>query len=161
MTQPEAHWLLLVQRQLWTARKEACNAVWTTWMRSRTPEARLATRRNLRDLLWRAWTMAWTRPQIAPTQSSPVPSGCIVIPTGLQMLGVRSLRDEYIRARARAFSHHSPRSGLSKALWSWLGFRRVIDFDRIHPGTRSREAAGLSTPASARNRKKSRGGKKS
>ena len=78
------------------------------------------------------------------------------------MLGMRSLRDEYIRVRARAFTNHTPRAcGLSKALWSWLGYRRVIDFDCIHSGARSPETAGLSTPASARHRKKPRGGKKS
>jgi len=158
MSQSTARWLLLTQRQLWAARKTSCNAVWAGWMRSRTPEARLATRRKLRGLLWRAWT----HPQIAPPQSSPVPRGCTVIPTGLQVLGMRSFRDEYIRTRARALSQHSPRAcGLSKALWSWLGFRRVIDFDRTHKAARSPETAGLVTPTSARGHKKSRGGKKS
>jgi len=104
--QSAARWLLLTQRQLWAARKTSCNAVWAGWMRSRTPEARLATRRKLRGLLWRAWT----HPQIAPPQSSPVPRGCTVIPTGLQVLGMRSFRDEYIRTRARALSQHSPRA---------------------------------------------------
>ena len=156
--QSAARWLLLTQRQLWAARKATCNAVWAAWMRSRTPEARLATRCKLRDLLWRAWT----HPQIEPPPSSPVPRGCTVIPTGLQVLGMRSFRDEYIRTRARAFSYHSPRArGLSKALWSWLGFRRVMDFDRTHKAARSPETAGLSTPTSARSRKKTRGGKKS
>jgi len=65
-------------------------------------------------------------------------------------------------ARARALSNHSLRArGLSKALWSWLGFRRVTDFDRTHKAARSPETAGLGTSISARSRKKSRGGKKS
>ena len=38
MSQTAARWQLLVQRQLWAARKETCNAVWTDWMRSRNPE---------------------------------------------------------------------------------------------------------------------------
>ena len=86
---------------------------------------------------------------------------------GLQVLGARSLRDEYILARTRALIHHPSirshfrASGLRKALWSWLGFQRVMDFDRTHKVARSPETAGLTTPTSARNLKKSRGGKKS
>ena len=77
-----------------------------------------------------------------------------------------SLRDEYILARARALTNHPSMrshraSGLSKALWSWLGFRRAMDFDRTYPAARSREAAGLIPPTSSRIRKKSRGGKMS
>ena len=62
MSQTAARWQLLVQRQLWAARKETCNAVWTDWMRSRDPEKRLAVLRKLRGLLW----LAWTRPQFEP-----------------------------------------------------------------------------------------------
>ena len=155
-SQSAARWLLLAQRQLWAARKATCNAVWTAWARSRTPEARRATRLKLRGLLWRAWT----RPQIEPPPLSS-PPGCHAIPVGLQVLGARSLRDEYILTRARAFTHHV--RGGSRALWRWLGFRREIDFNLIHVGdARSPEAAGLVTPASNRHRnKKSRGGKKS
>ena len=156
-----ARWQLLTQRLFWTARKATCNTVWTAWMRSRTPEARLEARRKLRGVLWREWT----RPQIEPPPSPPLPPGCRVLPTGLQVLGARSLRDEYISARVRAFTHHPSirslrASGLSKALWSWLGFQRVMDFDRTHKAARSPATAGLSTPTSARGRKKSRSGKK-
>jgi hypothetical protein len=85
---------------------------------------------------------------------------------GLQVLGSRSLRDDYILARARAFTNHPSirslrASGLSKAIWSWLGFRRAMDFDRTHSAARSREVAGLNTPTSNRSRKKTRGGKSS
>jgi len=156
-----ARWQLLVQRWLWTARKASCNAIWTAWMRSRTPEARLEVRRKLRGLLWREWT----RPQVDPPSTPSLPPGCRALPTGLQVLGARSLRDEYILARVRAFTHHPSirslrASGLSKALWSWLGFQRAIDFDRTHKAARSPETAGLNTPTSARGRKKSRSGKK-
>lgn len=155
-----ARWQLLTRRLLWTARKSTCNTVWTAWMRSRTPEARLETRRKLRGLLWREWT----RPQIEPPPSPSLPPGCRALPAGLQVLGARSLRDEYILTRARAFTHHPSirshrASGLSKALWSWLGFQREMDFDRTHKAARSPETAGLTTPTSARNRKKTRGGK--
>jgi hypothetical protein len=157
-----ARWQLLAKRLLWTARKATCNTVWTAWMRSRTPEARLEARRRVRDVLWREWT----RPQIEPPPSPSLPPGCRALPAGLKVLGARSLRDEYILARARAFTNHpSIRSlhacGLSKALWSWMGFQREMDFDRTHKAARSPETAGLSTPTSARGRKKSRGGKKS
>jgi len=153
--QSVARWQLLAQRMLWTARKDSCNAVWTRWMRSRTPEAQLEARRKLRSLLWREWT----RPQIDPPSTPTSLPGGHVLPMGLQVLGARSLRDEYVLARVRAFTNHSSirllrASGLRKALWAWLGFRRVIDFDRTHSVTRSPETAGLSTPGSARNRKK-------
>ena len=128
-------------------------------MCSRTHEARLEVRRKLRGLLWREWT----RRQIEPPLLPPLPAGCKGLADGLQVLGARSLRDEYILARARALTNHPSMrshraSGLSKALWSWLGFRRAMDFDRTYPAARSREAAGLIPPTSSRIRKKSRGG---
>lgn len=160
--QSEARWQLLTQRLLWTARKETCNAVWTGWMRARSPEAveaKLAARRKLRDLLLPWLWHEWTRPRIEPP---PLNALSDLAPTGLQVLGPRSLRDEFIRARARALCNHlSGPIDDSKALWAWLGFQCVIDFDRTHPGARSREEAGLRIPSSARNRKTSRGGKKS
>jgi len=88
-----------------------------------------------------------------------------VIPTGMQVLGPLSLRDGYILARARALVKHPSVSGfrhasMRKALWAWLGFSRHLDFDRIHPATRSHEEAGLTTPSSARrHKKKTRGGR--
>ena len=127
---------------------------------------KLDVRRKLRGLLWREWT----RPQIGPPPQRPLPPGCTTLPKGLQVLGSRSLRDDYILARARAFlraftNHPSIRSlrasGLSKAIWSWLGFRRAMDFDRTYTAARSREMAGLITPTSNRSRKKTRGGKSS
>jgi len=164
-----ARWLLLVQRKLWTARKETCNAVWTDWMRTRTPEARQAVMRKLRGLLWRAWI----RPQFEPPLTSPLPKGATRILTGLQMLGARSLRDEYVLARVRAFTRHPSMASvrschLSKALWSWMGYRRKLDFDHQwgwktpHSVVRNAMAADITTPAEARDRKKkSRSGKKS
>ena len=132
-------------------------------MRTRTPEARLETRRKLRGLLWREWT----RPQIEPPPLTVFSqaSGIRVTLTGLQIFGARSLRDEYILTRARAFTHHPSlrshrASGLTKASWSWLGFQREMDFDRTHKAARSPETAGLGTPTSARSRKKTRSGKK-
>ena len=132
-------------------------------MRTRTPEARLEARRKVRDVLWREWTRPQIEPPPLPTVSPGSPMR--VIATGLQVIGARSMRDEYILKRARALMHHPQvrgfrHSGMSKALYAWLGFRRVIDFDRIHPAARSREEAGLNTPTSARSRKKTRGGKK-
>lgn len=159
-----ARWLLLTQRQLWAVRKASCNAVWTAWMARPRKVARPEVRRKLRDLLWREWT----RPQIEPpTLTSP--RGWRAIPTGLQVLGARSLRDEYIRERTRALCLRvgGRADGMSKALWAWMGHRRKLDFDHSMgwnsplAGTRSPETAGLVTPASARNRKKaSRGGSK-
>jgi len=169
LSQLTARWRLLTQRLLWTARKESCNAVWTAWMRSRTSEARLAVLRQLRGLLWRAWT----RPQFEPPLTSPLPKGATRIPTGLQMLGARSLRDDYVLARVRAFTQHPSMASvrschLSKALWSWMGYRRKLDFDHQwgwktpHSVVRNATAADITTPAEARDRKKkSRGGKKS
>ena len=154
-----ARWKLLTQKLVWRAHRIILDSTFTAWRLSRTPEARLEVRRKLRSLLWREWTRARTDAPSSPT--APPGSRMVVIPTGMQVLGSRSLRDDYILARARAFISHTNAQGSSRALWSWLGFRRVIDFDRIHPGTRSRETAGLTTPASTRNRKKSRGGQKS
>jgi len=94
------------------------------------------------------------------------PARMHAISTGLQVLGMRSLRDEYIRARVRAFIYHPSirshrASGTSKALWAWLGFRRAMDFDRTYTAARSREMAGLITPTLNRSRKKTRGGQRS
>ena len=89
------------------------------------------------------------------------------------MLGMRSLRDEYMLARVRAFTQHPSMASLrrchpSKALWSWMGYRRKLDFDHQwgwktpHSMVRNAMAADITTPAEARDRKKkSRGGKKS
>ena len=73
-------------------------------MCSRTPEARLEARRKVRNVLWREWT----RPQIEPPPLTPISPetarmGMRAIPSGLhlQILGARSLRDEYILKRAR------------------------------------------------------------
>eukprot|EP00310_Coccolithus_braarudii_P015575 CAMPEP_0183341034 /NCGR_PEP_ID=MMETSP0164_2-20130417/7383_1 /TAXON_ID=221442 /ORGANISM="Coccolithus pelagicus ssp braarudi, Strain PLY182g" /LENGTH=268 /DNA_ID=CAMNT_0025511265 /DNA_START=206 /DNA_END=1013 /DNA_ORIENTATION=+ len=155
--QSAARWLLLTQRQLWAARKASCNAVSAGWMRSQTPEARPATRRKLRDLLWRAWT----HPQIEPPQSSSVPRGCTVILTRLQVLGMRSFRDEYIRARQSSLQSLASRSRALQGSMVMAGLPAGDDFDRTHKAARSPETAGLGTSISARSRKKSRGGKKS
>ena len=168
MASPQlARWQLLAQRLLWTARKVACSTVWTAWMRSRTPEARLEARRRVRNVLW----CEWTRPHIEPppvTVLSPEATRMgmrVGPPSGLQILGARSLRDEYILKRARALLHLPAvrglrHAGMSKTLWAWLGFRQEMDFNRIHKAARSPETAGLTTPTSARSRKKTRGGKK-
>jgi len=156
-----ARWKLLVQRQLWWDRKDTVNNFWTSYRRS-LEEARLEARRKLRGLLWREWT----RPLIEPPPSPRILPGCTAISTGLQVLGMRSLRDEYIRARVRAFIYHPSirshrASGTSKALWAWLGFRRAMDFDRTYTAARSREMAGLIAPTSNRSRKKTSGGQRS
>ena len=89
------------------------------------------------------------------------------------MLGMRSLRDEFMLARVRAFTQHPSMAALrlchlSKALWSWMGYRRKLDFDHQwgwktpHSMVRNAAAADITTPAEARTRKKkSRGGGKS
>lgn len=97
-------------------------------MRSRNPEARLEVRRKLRSLLWRAWR---TRPQFEPPPLTVFSSasGIRAVPAGLQILGPRSLRDEYILARAGAFHTQAYGThGHTKAIWSWL--RRK---DLTHP----------------------------
>ena len=158
-----ARWQLLSKRLLWTARKATVNAVWTAWMRSRTPEARQEVRLKLRTLLWRAW--ACPQPDSTPGPSlSPASRTSTLPPMGPQVLGALSLRDRYIRARTRAFINHlHPQvQGVfaCKALWTWLGFRQKMDFDRTYKAARSPETAGLTTPTSARNRKKTRSGRK-
>ena len=158
-----ARWKLLISRKLWTARKATCDAVWAAWMRSRCPEARQEVRLKLRTLLWRAW--ACPQPDGAPGPSfSPASRTSTLPPMGPQVLGALSLRDRYIRARTRAFINHlHPQvQGVfaCKALWTWLGFRQKMDFDRTHKAARSPETAGLTTPTSARNRKKTRSGRK-
>jgi hypothetical protein len=83
---------------------------------------------------------------------------------GKEVLGALSLRDKYILARTRAFINHLHPQVLGvfacKALWTWLGFRQKMDFDRTHKPARSPETAGLTTPTSARSRKKTRSGRK-
>jgi len=96
-----ARWQLLSKRLLWTARKDTCNAIWTAWMRSRDPEARLEARRKVRNVFWREWTRPQIEPPPLPTVSPGSPMR--VIATGLQVIGARSMRDEYILKRSRAF----------------------------------------------------------
>ena len=127
------------------------------WERSRTPEAQLETRRKWRALLWGEWTRA----RFAPPPTAAVPAGCVSIPSGLQLLGARSLRDEYFLSRARALSRAAGISGCSYDIAGWLrqpGLRQAPS-NRTAGAKTSQGAAGLLTPVSSRNRKKkSRGG---
>ena len=146
-------WGLLTNRALWQARKETCTRV----VRERREERKLEARRKLRELL-RPWALReWARPQIEPPPIS-CPAGSRPLLSGLQVLGMRSRRDEYILARARALLDHlsiphrlTPGLpvGVAKHLWSWLGFRYVAAFHRKHPATAS---------PGDRSRKKSRRG---
>jgi hypothetical protein len=150
-SQSAARWSLLTKPLLWRVRRTHLDATFTAWMRTR-----LEARRMLRSVLWREWT----RPQIEPpplTVLSPA-SGIRVIPTGLQILGARSLRDEYILKRSRALLHRVfDGTGPTRAIWWWLSRRDLARDSTPTLGARSPGAAGLTTPVSARNRKKPRG----
>lgn len=139
-SQSTARWLLLTHRLLWAARKVSCNAVWTAWMRHRQVV------HKLRSLLWREWT----RPQIEPpAHIGPPGSRLRARCQGLLMLGQRSLRDEYILVRARAFARHC--SGGSRHVSGWLRQRAVMADPTASPGA--------ATPASKVRTRMPRGGR--
>jgi hypothetical protein len=151
-----ARWTLLAQRLVRDARRLTRDSTHAAWKRSRTPEAQLEARRKWRTLLWREWT----RPRFAPPPMPVLPAGCIRIPTGVQVLGARSLRDEYLLSRARALSRAAGIS-VSYDIARWLRQPRLrqAPSNRIAGAKTSPETAGLSTPVSSRSRKKkSRGG---
>ena len=109
VSQPTARWQLLSHRLLWTARKASCDSVWTTWMRHRQAV------HKLRSLFWREWT----RPHIEPpAHIGPPGSRLRARCQGLLVLGQRSLRDDYILGRTRAFAKHC--SGGSRFISGWL-----------------------------------------
>ena len=95
-----ARWKLLTQHLVHNARRTIRDSTHDAWKRSRTPEAQLEARRKWRALLWREWT----RPRFVPPPMPALPAGCVRILTGVQVLGARSLRDEYFLSRARALS---------------------------------------------------------
>ena len=151
-----ARWKLLTQRLTQNARQATLDSTHAAWKRSRTPEAQLEARRKWRALLWREWT----RPRFVPPPMPALPAGCVRIPTGVQVLGARSLRDEYLLSRARALSRAADIS-VSYDIAGWLrqpGLR-LAPSNRTAGAKTSQGAAGLLTPVSSRNRKKkSRGG---
>ena len=151
-----ARWTLLTQRLMRNARRMIRDSTHDAWKRSRTPEAQQEARRKWRALLWREWT----RPRFVPPPMPVLPAGCVRIPTGVQVLGARSLRDEYLLSRARALSRAAGIS-VSYDIARWLrqpGLRQAPS-NRSAGAKTSQETAGVSTPVSSRNRKKkSRGG---
>lgn len=151
-----ARWTLLTQRLMRNARRMIRDNTHDTWKRSRTPEAQLEARRKWRALLWGEWT----RPRFVPPPMPVLPAGCVRIPTGVQVLGVRSLRDEYLLSRARALSLAAGiTASYDIARWLRQPALRQAPSNRTAGAKSSPETVGLSTPASSRNRKKkSRGG---
>ena len=151
-----ARWTLLTRRLVWNARRTIRDSTHSAWKRSRTPEAQLEARRKWRALLWREWT----RPRFVPPPMPALPAGCVRILTGVQVLGARSLRDEYLLSRARALSRAAHIS-VSYDIARWLrqpGLRQAPS-NRAAGAKTSQETAGVSTPVSSRSRKKkSRGG---
>ena len=151
-----ARWTLLTQRLVRDARRTILDSTHLAWKRSRTPEAQLEARRKWRALLWREWT----RPRFVPPPMPALPAGCVRILTGVQVLGARSLRDEYLLSRARALSRAAHIS-VSYDIARWLrqpGLRQAPS-NRAAGAKTSQETAGVSTPVSSRSRKKkSRGG---
>ena len=85
---------------------------------------------------------------------------CVRILMGVEVLGARSLRDEYLLSRARALSRAAHIS-VSYDIARWLrqpGLRQAPS-NRAARAKTSQETAGVSTPVSSRSRKKkSRGG---
>ena len=152
-----ARWTLLTQRLVRDARRTILDSTHSAWKRSRTPEAQLETRRKWRALLWGEWTRA----RFAPPPMPALPAGCVRIPSGVQVLGARSLRDEYLLSRARALSRAAGISVSYDDIARWLrqpGLRQAPS-NRTAGAKTSQETAGVSTPVSSRNRKKkSRGG---
>lgn len=151
-----ARWKLLTQHLVRNARRTIRDSTHDAWKRSRTPEAQLEARRKWRALLWREWT----RPRFVPPPMPVLPAGCVRIPSGVQVLGARSLRDEYLLSRARALSRAAGIS-VSYDIARWLrqpGLRQAPS-NRTAGAKTSPGTAGLSTPVSVRSRKKkSRGG---
>ena len=129
-------WLPLTRRLLRKHRKESRDALWTSWLRARLSH-RSEVQRKLRDLLWRAWTL----PQFGSS-------------SGNQDL---SHRDKYRRASFRGAC-----ALMSVRITAVIQAQDEIlstcpEPDRPSLPTRGVDEAGLTTPASARRGKKSRG----
>ena len=140
VSQSTAHWQLLTSRLLWTVRKATCNSAWTAWMRHRQAV------HKLRGLLWREWT----RPHIAPpAHIGPPGSRLRARCQGLMVLGQRSLRDDYILERARAFTRYC--SGGSREISGWLRQRAAMVDSMASPGA--------ATPVPKVRNRMSRGGR--
>ena len=146
-----ARWKLLTQRLTQNARQAILDSTHAAWKRSRTPEAQREARRKWRALLWREWT----RPRFAPPPMPVLPAGCVRILTGVQVLGARSLRDEYFLSRARALSRAAGIS-VSYDIARWLRQPRLrqAPSNRTVGAKTSQGTAGVSTPVSSRSRKK-------
>jgi hypothetical protein len=141
-----ARWKLLTQHLVHNARRTIRDSTHDAWKRSRTPEAQLEARRKWRALLWREWT----RPRFVPPPMPALPAGCVRILTGVQVLGARSLRDEYLLSRARALSRAADIS-VSYDIARWLrqpGLRQAPS-NRAAGAKTSQETAGVSTPVSS------------
>jgi hypothetical protein len=84
-----------------------------------------------------------------------LPAGCVRILTGVQVLGARSLRDEYFLSRARALSRAAGIS-VSYDIARWLRQPRLrqAPSNRTVGAKTSQGTAGVSTPVSSRSRKK-------
>ena len=129
----------------------------SAWKRSRTPEAQLEARRK-----WGAPCCGENGPGrgLCRLRCPRYRRACVRILMGVEVLGARSLRDEYLLSRARALSRAAHIS-VSYDIARWLrqpGLRQAPS-NRAAGAKTSQETAGVSTPVSSRSRKKkSRGG---
>lgn len=161
-TQRAAKWKPMVQKMIWSIRREARDEIWCSWMRSGI------ARVKLRAVFWRAWTT----PSDAVRETIRPPTPRCSKSTNLLEV---SPRDRCILRRARLLSLAVPRASEQRHVEGWLGLvqeniRPISDDEgtehdgdtaaapgRVPP--RTREAAGLNTPASSQRggNKKTRG----
>jgi len=105
-----ARWKLLTQRLVWRANRLLLDSTFTSWRLLRQ-----SARQKIRRAVWREWT----RPHIEPpTHIGPPGSRLRAKSQGLLVLGLRSHRDDYILARARALARHC--TGGPRTLSGWL-----------------------------------------
>jgi hypothetical protein len=139
------------------SRRTIRDSTHSAWKRSRTPEAQLEARRK-----WGAPCCGENGPGrgLCRLRCPRYRRACVRILTGVEVLGARSLRDEYLLSRARALSRAAHIS-VSYDIARWLrqpGLRQAPS-NRAAGAKTSQETAGVSTPVSSRSRKKkSRGG---
>jgi hypothetical protein len=159
--QRAAKWMPMVQKMIWSIRREARDEIWCSWMRSGI------ARVKLRSVFWRAWTTP--SDAVRATIRPPTPQR----PKSTNLLEV-SPRDRFILCRARLLSLAVPRASEQRPVEVWLGLVEELrpfsdDDENEHGGDtavasgrvppRTREAAGLHTPASSKRggNKKTRG----
>ena len=141
-----ARWKLLTHKLVWRAHRIFLDSTFTAW-RAQQEESR----RKWRALLWGEWTRA----RFAPPPPPALPAGCVSIPTRLQVLGARSLRDEYFLSRTRALSRAAGITvSYDIARWLRRPELRQAPSNRNAGAKSSPGTVGLSAAVSSRSRKK-------